>query len=106
MPLEPDAREVLGGAARLKAALRPIMGGLALVFVGVAIWDLKRRWQPGVVEIHYGLAALSMLPLAGGCFLLAWGWIWLLSRGASLIVDFAMWIVFRPFRDVEVRTLR
>lgn len=88
MPFEPDAREVLGGAERLKAALRPVMAGLAILFVGVAIWDLKRRWQPGVVEIHYGLAALSMLPLAGGCILLACGWIWLLSRMSGQRVPF------------------
>jgi hypothetical protein len=88
MPPEPDAREVLGGAARLKAALRPIMAALAVVFVGVAVWDLKRRWQPGVVEIDYVLAALSMLPLAAGCILLAWGWIWLLSQMSGQRVPF------------------
>ena len=55
----------LGGAQRLKAVLRPIMGALAAVFVGVAIWDLKRRWQPGVVEVNYGLAALAGNPVAG-----------------------------------------
>lgn len=56
------------------------MAALAVVFVGVAIWDLKRRWQPGVVHIDYGLAALSMLPLAIGCLLMGWGWVWLVSR--------------------------
>jgi glycosyltransferase 2 family protein len=56
------------------------MGVLAAVFVVVAIWDLKRRWQPGAVRVDYGLAALSMLPLALGCVLLGLGWIWLLAR--------------------------
>ncbi|MDF3066344.1 MAG: hypothetical protein K0R38_1945 [Polyangiaceae bacterium] len=80
--MQPEASEsgALGGAQRLKAVLRPIMGVLAALFVGVAIWDLKRRWQPGVVEVNYGLAALSMLPLAVGCVLLGLGWVWLLSR--------------------------
>lgn len=70
----------LPSAQRFKAALRPVMALLAVAFVGVAIWDLKRRWQPGVVEIHYGRVALSMLPLAIGCLLLGLGWVWLLSR--------------------------
>jgi hypothetical protein len=69
-----------GGAQRLKALLRPIMGVLAVVFVVAAIWDLKRRWRPGVIQVDYGMAALSMLPLALGCVLLGLGWIWLLSR--------------------------
>jgi hypothetical protein len=56
------------------------MGVLAVIFVVVSIWDLKRRWRPGVVHIDYGLAALSMLPLAAGCIFLGLGWIWLLSR--------------------------
>lgn len=80
MQSEPSSGEALSGAERLKAALRPLMGALAVVFVVAAIWDLKRRWRPGVVEIDYGLAALSMLPLAIGCILLGLGWIWLLSR--------------------------
>jgi hypothetical protein len=88
--MQPEApvTETLGGAQRLKAALRPIMGVLAVIFVIVAIWDLKRRWRPGVVEIDYGLAALSMLPLAIGCVALGLGWIWLLSRmsGAKIPV--------------------
>lgn len=70
----------LGGAQRLKAVLRPVMGLLAAVFVGVAIWDLKRRWQPGEVHVDYWLAALSMLPLAAGCIFLGLGWVWLMSR--------------------------
>ena len=80
--MQPEASggETLSGAQRLKAALRPIMGALAVVFVVAAIWDLKRRWRPGAVEIDYGLATLSMLPLAIGCILLGLGWIWLLSR--------------------------
>lgn len=78
---EPDTRVVaLGGAQRLKAVLRPVMGLLAVIFVALAIWDLKRRWQPGVVKVDWGFAAASMVPLAVGCVLLAWGWIWLLSR--------------------------
>lgn len=88
MQPEQGDREAVGGAARLKAALRPIMAALAVVFVAVAIWDLKRRWQPGVVEIDYGLAALSMLPLALGCILLGWGWIWLVSRLSGHAVPF------------------
>ena len=80
MQPEPSGSQALSGAQRLKAALRPIMGALAVVFVIAAIWDLKRRWRPGVVEIDYALAALSMLPLAIGCILLGLGWIWLLSR--------------------------
>jgi hypothetical protein len=80
MPKEASGSGPLGGAQRLKAVLRPIMGILALIFVIAAIWDLKRRWRPGVVEIDYGMAALSMLPLAIGCVLLGLGWIWLLSR--------------------------
>src|SRR6185369_15278571 len=59
---------------------RPVMGVLAAVFVAVAIWDLKRRWQPGQVQIDYGLAALSMVPLAAGCIFLGLGWVWLMSR--------------------------
>lgn len=80
MQPNPGDQEALAGTARFKAALRPIMAALAVVFVGVAIWDLKRRWQPGVVHIDYGLAALSMLPLAIGCLLMGWGWVWLVSR--------------------------
>ena len=80
MPREASGDEALGGAQRLKAVLRPIMGGLAVIFVAVAIWDLKRRWRPGVVEVDWGMALLSMLPLAIGCVLLGLGWIWLLSR--------------------------
>jgi hypothetical protein len=56
------------------------MAALAVVFVAVAIWDLKKRWQPGAVEIDWALVAWSMLPLAAGCILLGLGWIWLLSR--------------------------
>ena len=82
---DPEAG-ALGGAQRLKAALRPIMGVLALVFVAIAFWDLKRRWQPGVVELDYGMAALSMLPLAAGCLLLALGWTWLVSRMSGVQV--------------------
>jgi glycosyltransferase 2 family protein len=74
------ANGALGGAQRLKAALRPIMGALAVIFVVAAIWDLKRRWRPGVVDVDWSMAALSMLPLAVGCVLLGLGWIWLLSR--------------------------
>lgn len=74
------ASGALGGAQRLKAVLRPVMGVLAAVFVAVAIWDLKRRWQPGQVQIDYGLAALSMVPLAAGCIFLGLGWVWLMSR--------------------------
>jgi hypothetical protein len=88
MPADPGEGEAPGGAARLKAALRPIMAVLAVVFVGVAIWDLKRRWQPGVVEIDYLLVALSMLPLVLGCLLLGWGWIWLLARLGGRPVPF------------------
>jgi hypothetical protein len=80
--MQPDSggSGALGGAQRLKAVLRPMLGLLAIVFVALAIWDLKRRWRPGSVRIDYGLAALSMLPLALGCVLLGLGWIWLLSR--------------------------
>ncbi len=80
MPSEAGGGEALGGAQRLKAVLRPIMGVLAVIFVVAAIWDLKRRWRPGVVEVDWGMATLSMLPLALGCILLGLGWIWLLSR--------------------------
>ncbi len=80
MQPETSSSAALSGAQRLKAALRPIMGALAVVFVVAAIWDLKRRWRPGVVDVDYGLATLSMLPLAIGCILLGLGWIWLLSR--------------------------
>ena len=80
MTSEASRGGALGGAQRLKAWLRPIMGLLAVIFVVAAIWDLKRRWRPGVVQIDYGMAALSMLPLAVGCVLLGLGWIWLLSR--------------------------
>jgi hypothetical protein len=78
---EPEPRVVaLGGAQRLKAVLKPLMGVLALIFVAVAIWDLKRRWTPGAVEVDWVMVALSMLPLACGCLFLALGWVWLLSR--------------------------
>ena len=80
MTTEASGGGALGGAQRLKALLRPIMGVLAVIFVTAAIWDLKRRWRPGVVQVDYGMAALSMLPLAVGCVLLGLGWIWLLSR--------------------------
>jgi len=80
MTTEASGGGALGGAQRLKALLRPIMGVLAVIFVVAAIWDLKRRWRPGVVQVDYGMAALSMLPLAVGCVLLGLGWIWLLSR--------------------------
>lgn len=80
MPPQKAPAGALGGAQRVKALLRPIMAVLAVVFVAVAIWDLKQRWQPGVVSINYGLAALSMLPLAVGCILLGLGWIWLVWR--------------------------
>jgi len=70
----------LGGAQRLKAVLRPLMGLLAAVFVASAVWDLKRRWQPGKVHVDYGLAALSMLPLVFGCIFLGLAWVWLISR--------------------------
>ena len=79
-PAPPGSPAALGGAQRLKAVLRPLMGTLAVIFVGVAIYDLKRRWRPGSVQIDYGLAAASMLPLAVGCLLLALGWIWLIAR--------------------------
>jgi hypothetical protein len=85
----PDGRmPALGGAQRLKATLRPVMGLLAVVFVALAIWDLKRRWQPGAVEVSWGFAALSMVPLALGCVLLAWGWTWLLSRMSGVKIPF------------------
>jgi glycosyltransferase 2 family protein len=80
MPSEASGGEPLGGAQRLKAVLRPVMGVLAVIFVVAAVWDLKRRWRPGVVQIDYGMATLSMVPLAVGCVLLGLGWIWLLSR--------------------------
>jgi hypothetical protein len=80
MQPETSGSGTLGGAQRLKAVLRPIMGALAVIFVVVAIWDLKRRWQPGIVHVDYWLAAASMLPLAAGCVFLGLGWIWLLSR--------------------------
>ncbi|HEY6079667.1 MAG TPA: hypothetical protein VIW29_12720, partial [Polyangiaceae bacterium] len=80
MPPQPAAPGALGGAQRFKAWLRPLMALLAAVFVGVAIWDLKQRWQPGVVRIDYAMAALSMLPLALGCLLLGLGWVWLVWR--------------------------
>jgi glycosyltransferase 2 family protein len=76
----------LGGAQRLKAFLRPIMGVLAAIFVGVAIWDLARRWQPGKVEVDYTLAALSMAPLALGCVFLGLGWVWLIARMSGVRV--------------------
>lgn len=76
----------LGGAQRLKAVLRPIMGILAVIFVAAAIWDLKRRWQPGAVDIDYAMAAWSMLPLAVGCVLLGLGWVWLVSRMSGVKV--------------------
>jgi glycosyltransferase 2 family protein len=80
MPESRPVTEALGPAQRLKAVLRPVMGVLAVVFVAAAIWDLKRRWRPGVIELDYGMAVLSMLPLAAGCVLLGLGWVWLLSR--------------------------
>lgn len=86
--MQPGASEPgsLGGAQRLKAFLRPIMGALAAVFVGVAIWDLARRWQPGKVEVDYALAALSMVPLALGCVFLGLGWVWLIARMSGVSV--------------------
>ncbi len=85
----PDGRVVaLGGGQRLKAVLRPVMGLLAVVFVALAIWDLRRRWQPGAVHVDWGFAAASMLPLAAGCLLLAWGWVWLVSRMSGVQVPF------------------
>ncbi len=80
MSVEQSPPGALGGAQRFKAWLRPIMALLAAVFVGVAIWDLKQRWRPGVVHVDWGLAALSMLPLAVGCVLLGLGWVWLVWR--------------------------
>ena len=88
MPSEAEASGALSGARRLKAALRPVMGLLAVIFVVLAIWDLKRRWRPGAVDIDYGLATLSMLPLVVGCLLLGLGWIWLLSRMSGVKVPF------------------
>lgn len=80
MRTQASAPEAPSGAQRLKAALRPVMGALAVVFVALSFWDLKQRWQPHAAKIDYGLAALSMLPLILGCLLLGLGWIWLLSR--------------------------
>jgi glycosyltransferase 2 family protein len=80
--MQPDESRgaALGGAARLKTVLRPIMGALAVIFVAAAVWDLKRRWTPGAVDVDWGLVALSMPPLALGCMILGLGWVWLLSR--------------------------
>lgn len=77
---EPTQGVAPSGAMRLKAAARPVLGVLAVVFVALSIWDLFRRWRPGVVKVDWSLAAWSMLPLALGCVLLGLGWIWLLSR--------------------------
>jgi hypothetical protein len=68
------------GLERIKAGLRPVMAVLAAVFVGVAAWDLKRRWQPGKVEIDYVLVALSCLPLLVGVLVLALSWTSLLGK--------------------------
>jgi glycosyltransferase 2 family protein len=80
MPADDSRGAALGGAARLKAVLRPVMGVLAVIFVVAAVWDLKRRWTPGAVSVDWWLVALSMLPLALGCVILGLGWVWLLSR--------------------------
>lgn len=77
---EPAADPAPTGAMRLKAAARPILGALAVIFVALSMWDLSRRWRPGVVNVDWSMAAWSMLPLALGCVLLGLGWIWLLSR--------------------------
>lgn len=74
------AAEALAGGARLKAMARPVLASLALVFVGLAAWDLKRRWRSGEVEIDYVWVGLSLLPLVVGVLVLALGWTWLLSQ--------------------------
>jgi hypothetical protein len=68
------------GLERIKAGARPILALLAAVFVGVAAWDLKRRWQPGRVEIDYTFVAFSCLPLLVGVLVLALSWTSLLGQ--------------------------
>ncbi|MBN2196416.1 MAG: flippase-like domain-containing protein [Polyangiaceae bacterium] len=49
------------------------------VFVVLAVWDLKRRWQPGELVISPLLVALSFVPVLAGTITQGFGWLALLA---------------------------
>ena len=54
--------------------LRVLLGGAAIVFVGIAGVDLWRQWDENAVEFNAAVALLSLLPLLAGSFTLGWAW--------------------------------
>ncbi|HEY6079570.1 MAG TPA: hypothetical protein VIW29_12235, partial [Polyangiaceae bacterium] len=68
--------------------LAPVMGFLALA-------------APGGLGVREAVVSIALARTVGPAAAL---YAALLSRGTSVLVDFGTWMIFRPFRGIEVRT--
>ena len=66
--------------ARIKLLARIVLGGASAVFIAIACYKLASRWESGKVVISWPWLIAAGLPLAGGTFVLAIGWKWIMER--------------------------
>ena len=60
--------------SRLKRVLRPVFGGVALLFVAFAVRKIHGQWRGGSVAIEWLPLVLSAAPLVLAAIWLAWAW--------------------------------
>jgi hypothetical protein len=70
-------------AQKFKRLVRPLLGVVALLFVGVAVRDVVQRWGETEVTLDPGLAAVACAPLFGAALLQGQAWILLVERMAD-----------------------
>jgi len=79
---DPDVPEALARAGGLKRWLRPLMNGLAILFIGLAVRDVLGRWQGLTVTLAPVPLALACVPLVFSCFAQGGAWLALIERMA------------------------
>lgn len=77
-----DQQDAVGGAARIKRWLRPLMLTATAVFVALTAWDLSRRWDDKALDVDWLKLCLSLLPVLAGAFIQGIAWILLVERMA------------------------
>lgn len=73
---------------RWKRLLRPVLVLAALGFIGLAVLDLSRRWEPAELELDGRWLLAAVVPALLAPLLQAWGWVRLIEHSSGRSVPF------------------
>jgi len=75
-----EAQNPVGGAARLKRWLGPVMNVMAAIFVVITAIDLVKSWDGRKVQVDFALAAACVAPCIAGAVIQGCAWLLLIER--------------------------